>query len=157
MSLSNRVGYGVALVLMAVAAVVTGAGATGETEWRVSAEQPELVLPVPQAALRSVTAVMIPIHRIEGLGASAVTIAGRLEFSQSTDPQDVQTIPLGSFTVLPPGGRSRYLLPGTGLGSMELPGATTQIRLILTLRAIHQSLPPALVVVIGAPQWLHTD
>lgn len=157
MSLSKRVGYGVALVLMAIVAMVTGAGATGEAEWLLSAGQPELVLPVPRAALRSDTAVMIPIHRIEQLGASAVTIAGRLEFSQSVEQQDLQTVPLGSFTVLPPGAPARYLLPGTGLASMKLPGETTQIRLILTLQAIHQSLPPALTVVIGTPQWLQAD
>ena len=79
MALSNRVGYEVALVLMAIVAMVTGARATSEAEWLLSAEQPELVLPVPQDALRSVTAVMIPIHRIEWPGASAVTIAGRLD------------------------------------------------------------------------------
>ena len=38
---------------------------------------------------------------------------------------------------------------------MKLPSAPTQIRLILTLQTINQSIPPVLIVVIGAPQWLH--
>lgn len=124
-------------------------------EWKLDAEQPELMLSVPGDAWRSATAVLIPIHHIQSSGGRAFSIVGHLEFYRTPESTQAQTIPLGLFTVLPPGQPGRYLLPGTGLRSMRLPRAPTAIRLILRLQPLHaQDLAPHLIVVIGAPQWL---
>ncbi len=156
MAISHRVCLGIMVLLLAALSRLFDATAASEAEeWKLDAEQPELMLSVPDDAWRSATVVLIPIHQIRSSGGRAFSIIGHLEFHLTPESPQVQTIPLGLFTVLPPGQPGRYLLPGTGLRSMPLPRAPTAIRLILRLQPIHaQDIAPDLIVVIGAPQWL---